>query len=118
MRRNSFDSSRLAAAIGMAGLMLAAAPASAAAWFACPDGTQVQDSKDCARHGAVGSAVATTPPPQPQNTSIFDRWGNLLNTRSGGGGPAKPAPKPSGGLAIPGADLKTTPTASDPMPMP
>lgn len=99
----------------MASLVLTAAPASAAAWFVCPDGTQVQNSKDCAKHGAVGSAVATTPP-QPQNISIFDRWGNLLKTHAGGAGPAQPAPKP--GLGVPGGDLKTKLGGSDPMPAP
>jgi hypothetical protein len=115
----------LAAALGVAGLGLTCPPASAAASIACPDGTWVQNVKDCAKHGAVASAVTTTPSANPATPatnqsakrSIFDRWGNLIHVQQPGPGPTNPASKPSGSPGASG-ELKATPGASDPMPMP
>ena len=113
MRRNSANAKPMlgAAAVGLAWLALGGAPASAATVVTCRDGTTQQASKDCAKHGGVGSTGGA---PQPQKVSIFDRWGNLLKAQPGGGAPAKPAPTPTGTVSFPASDLKTS--ASDPMP--
>jgi len=110
----------LAAVLGVAALGFTSPPASAAtASVACPDGTWAQNVKDCNKHVVMASVVgANPPPPKPANTSIFDRWGNLLKIHHGGTGPTNPPPPPLGGHGVPGSELKMSSGADVPMPMP
>lgn len=57
MERPMITSLRLSLAAAAAVLTLGAVPAAATVYWACPDGTYVTDSRDCAKHGVLALSV-------------------------------------------------------------